>query len=504
MDAERVIVHPVDQAKVRLELDSGVGMELQEQLTFFVPGYQHMPKYRAGAWDGTISLYSPWKRTLPRGLLPEIAKFCEKRGYELDCPTDIWDPRPPTQAWRDNFLACIKAKLKPEWSIWDHQEESMVRCAWSGRSLLLSPTSSGKSLIIYALSCYARAFHKPVLIIVPTKGLVKQMMGDFRDYANWDFKDYQIMGGVDKNIVGIQPDFVCSTWQSIYKMPREWFAQFGAIIGDEAHHFTAECVKSIMENAVDVGFRWGTTATTDNKLVTVLSLNGLFGPLVELVTLKQLMDMGHIAKLRIRVVVLKYGKESRKKLAKFAQDPETKRWRPADYTEEVDFLVSHPGRMQFTTEFPGSLRGNVLTLFRLVEKHGKPMAEIMEAMYGPRFKFVHGGTDVDDRETIRKSVEEYSDLVMSASMGVFSTGVNMKNLRHLIMASPVKGRVKLLQSIGRSLRLTPGKTHSTLWDIADDLRYGSRDNYAWRHLEERMKEYDAQGFDVEFVEHTLE
>jgi superfamily II DNA or RNA helicase len=509
MDAETVRVHPVDEATVRLELDSGVGMELQERLTFLVPGHRHMPKFKHGAWDGKIRMYSPWKGTLARGLVPEVKQFCDKRGYRFECPREVWHCEPVPDAHHGRTRAFMQEIS--QWEPWDHQLDSIARLTWNRRNLLLSPTSSGKSLIIFGCCSWAnRETGKPSLVIVPTKSLVRQMEGDFRDYAARDFKSQQIMGGETK-VIDPKTDFVFSTWQSIYKLGREWFDQFGAIVGDEAHHFNADCVKSIMESAVGVKYRWGTTATIDEDECSVLSLRGLFGDVVKFVTLRELMDAGIVARLRIRVVILKYAPETaralRKAAEKAAADAKTdQKKQSARYETEMDFVLGHRGRMDFCVEFPGSLKGNSISMFRQIEKYGKPLAARMQEKYGADFHFVYGGTDVDDREAIRKLVDAPRDsyLRIGASTGVFSTGVSMKDLRHLLSVTPMKDKKKLLQAIGRILRLTPGKVHGTFWDLADDLRVGKHENYGWRHLQERLRAYDEQGLDVEFVEYPVE
>ena len=79
---------------------------------------------------------------------------------------------------------------------------------------------------------------------------------------------------------------------------------------------------------------------------------------------------------------------------------------------------------------------------------------IKENTNGRKIFFVYGGTDSDTREQIRHIVESESDAIIVVSYGVFSVGVNIRNLHNIIFASPSKSRIRNLQSIGRGLRLS--------------------------------------------------
>ena len=143
------------------------------------------------------------------------------------------------------------------------------------------------------------------------------------------------------------------------------------------------------------------------------------------------------------------------------------------------------------------MKANTLLLFRFVEKHGKLLYDmIKEETHDRKIFFVYGGIDTDTREQIRHIVESESNAIIVASYGVFSVGVNIRNLSNIIFASPSKSRIRNLQSIGRGLRKSKNKEIATLYDIADDLSYGSNHNYTLDHFEERKKIYKEEKFDV--------
>ena len=148
------------------------------------------------------------------------------------------------------------------------------------------------------------------------------------------------------------------------------------------------------------------------------------------------------------------------------------------------------------------IEGNTLVLFNYIEKHGEPLHELINNSIDPERKifFVHGGTDVEDREEVRQITETENNAVIIASYGTFSTGINIKRLHNIIFASPSKSRIRNLQSIGRVLRKGEGKDMATLYDIADDI---GGQNYTLKHLNERVNIYNDENFKYEVIRVNL-
>jgi superfamily II DNA or RNA helicase len=189
-----------------------------------------------------------------------------------------------------------------------------------------------------------------------------------------------------------------------------------------------------------------------------------------------------LTNFEIKAIILKYPDEIRKQL------------RNADYQTELDFLVRNDARNRFIVNLTLSLRGNTLLMFQFVEKHGKVLYELLKDC-GREVYFVHGGVDGEDREQIRKLLETEKEAIVVASVGTFSTGVNIPSLRNIISASPSKSKIRNLQSIGRVLRKSADKDGATLYDIADDLTWKSKKNFTIMHFVERMKIYNEEKFD---------
>jgi superfamily II DNA or RNA helicase len=232
---------------------------------------------------------------------------------------------------------------------------------------------------------------------------------------------------------------IISTWQSIHKFSGDWFTEYGMVIGDEAHNFKAKSLTSILEKCVNAPFKIGTTGTLDGTQTHQLVLEGLFGPVYKVTTTKDLMDSNALAQMDISILLLKYQDEYCKSISKLK------------YQEEIDFIVKYGPRNTFISNLALDQKGNTLVLFNYVEKHGKPLHDILSKKIDKDRKlfYVSGETKVDDRENIRAITEEQNNAIIVASLGTFSTGINIKRLHNIIFASPSKSQIRVLQSIWR-------------------------------------------------------
>lgn len=474
--ASKLELNNINESYVQVTCSEDLAKELKEYFTFSVPGAQFSPKYKAKLWNGKISLFDRHYK-IYRGLAQHIIDWAAEQKYQLkhDLTDDSF-----SVAEAMTFIASLNLKIQPR----DYQIKAFIRAIRKRRRLFLSPTSSGKSLIIYLILRYLHEkTTKRTLVIVPTTSLVGQLANDFIDYGfDSDRYVHRICEGETK--VTDKP-IIISTWQAIYKMPKKWFEQFDCVVGDEAHLFKAKSLSYIVSSCVNARHRFGLTGTLDDTEVHKLVLEGLFGPLHRVATTDELIQAGHVAKFRIKALLLKYGALEANKVRRLS------------YSEEMEFLCGHEGRNRFIRNLALSLENNTLVLFQYVEKHGHVLYEmIMKGNTDPTRKifYVYGKTDSDTREEIRKIVEKETNAIIIASYGTFSTGVNIKNLHNVIFASPSKSKIKVLQSIGRTLRLSTGKEQATLFDIADDLRTKTNENYTFKHFLTRLKIYNDEKF----------
>jgi superfamily II DNA or RNA helicase len=467
-----VTIKKVDEAYNRIVCDPGIIMELSSFFTFDVPGAKFSPAYRNKVWDGKIRLLNTMSCLLYAGLAEHVEAFCRSRDYEVE-----YEGVPADYEFSLIEAEAFIKKLNPSHYPRDYQIEAFVHAVRKRRAMLLSPTASGKSLIIYLLTCW---YAKKTLIIVPTTSLVHQMTSDFEDYGFPKNAIHKIMSGQEKDSDRM---IFCSTWQSIYKMPKTWFDQFDVVIGDEAHLFKSKSLISIMTGLKNCQHRFGFTGTLDGSQTHKLVLEGLFGPVKKIVTTSELIEQKHLADFKIKAIILKYPDAIRKLNSK------------NDYQTEMDFLVKNDSRNKFIKNLVLSLKGNTLLLFQYVDKHGKVLYDMLQKEAVDRnIYFISGAIDGEKREEIRRLIEEQENAILVASYGTFSTGVNVRNLHNVLFASPSKSRIRNLQSIGRGLRKSVTKTESTLYDIADDLTWKSKKNYTMLHFIERVKIYAEESF----------
>jgi superfamily II DNA or RNA helicase len=489
---ESLIIRKIDETFLQIECDQSTERELSEHFCFYVPGYKFMPAYRNRMWDGKIRLFDMRKKLLYCGLYTYLQEFCEERDYT------IVNDGPILHEYNNELLEeTLKKTLLPtNINPRGYQLEALRHALRSSKSLLLSPTASGKSLIIY-LACRYFIEEDPsekILIIVPTTSLVEQMYSDFGEYSkndkwfNHDEWINRIHGG-HKQVPSMHR-IVISTWQSIYKKPKEWFQHFGMVIGDEAHQFKAKSLTSIMEKTSNARYRIGTTGTLDGTQTHQLVLEGLFGPVYKVTTTKALMDSDQLAQLDVKVLLLKYKDEYCQVVSKLK------------YPQELDFIVSYAPRNNFIANLALDQKGNTLILFNYVEKHGKPLHDLLKGKIAKNRKlfYVSGETPVDAREKIRAITEKEDTAIIVASLGTFSTGINIKRLHNLIFASPSKSQIRVLQSIGRGLRVSGDGIDTTVYDIADDLHWKNKKNYTLNHAGERIKIYSKEKFKYKIYE----
>lgn len=484
--------------------DSGILMEIAEYFTFWVPNYKFMPAYKSGMFDGKIRLYNLRTKQIYAGLYYHLERFCKERGYSLKVLNhkDYGDRTRIGSAEHQTtdsdllikFLSNLSLSSRGEKiTLKDYQISAIIYCMTNLRATLLSPTASGKSAIIYCIIRYFLHLYPDykLLIVVPTTSLVEQMVSDFADYSHFDPSFdaskmcHKIYSGKEKNS---DAQIQVSTWQSIYNFHGPWFEKFSGVINDECHLAKAKSLTSIMTKSKEAFLRIGTTGTLDGSNTNELTLNGIFGPTKRFVSTKKLMDDGDLAQLKIQCLLLNHSDDNKKLVSKLK------------YQEEVKFLVGYSPRNKFIRNLAVSQTGNTLVLFQYVDTHGVPLYNDIKSHLKDSKRNVHfvsGKVDTDSREEIRKICDhddKDGSWIIVASMGCFSTGINIRNIHSIIFASPTKSQIKVLQSIGRSLRISDNGQDALLLDIIDDFSWKSKSNFTLEHGKERVKIYNKEQF----------
>lgn len=477
-----VTIKKHDEVYITLVCAPSTMRELSDHFTFDSPKAKWSPAFRGKKWDGKIRLLRQKTGRIYGGLIHEVLDICKKSGYTVKIDKELF-PEKVSKKDLNEFLDEMEQELP--FKLRDYQRDLFISCVKDRRAIALSPTGSGKSLIIYLL---LRWYGGKSLIIVPTVGLISQMIGDFKSYGYTG--DLQQLGSSATERRNSNLDIQVTTWHSLVDVGEDFYSKYDVLIGDEVHGYDAKSLIKIVDNSTQIKYRFGFSGTLKDAETHILTLKGMFGRIHSATTTKKLMDRGDLSPLKIKCIVLNYPKE-------FTRNISVK----TTYQEEIDLIVASHKRNMFLAGVVSKLEGNTLVLFNLIEKHGVPLfAAISKSSEKPSY-MIYGDVEADERERVRQLVNASTDgAIIVASYGTFSTGINIKNLHNIVFASPYKSKIRILQSIGRGLRLSEGKTHATLYDVVDNLDSSSRESFATQHFVARCQLYDSEKFDYKIYQ----
>jgi len=457
--------------------NKGMEYELSEYFTFKVPGFRFMPAFKRGSWDGKIRLFNTRLNILYKGLITHVEKWAAKNNYKVDID-ESWKDTEFTTKQALEFISSLN--LPKEITPRNYQIESFVEAIRKKRLTILSPTGSGKSLIIYLIIRY---LNLKTLIIVPKVTLVHQLAEDIKSYG-YKEEIHKIFSGEDKQTDKL---YSITTWQSIFRLKKEFFDQYHVVIVDETHQAKSASIKSCLEKCINIIYRYGTTGTLDGENANKWVIEGLLGPVHKVTSSSELIENKILAKFNIKILVLKY------------TEAITDMVKGLPYQKELAFIVGYEKRNDLIVNLVTKIPGNNLVLFRFIEKHGDILLKKFQEKTDRPIYYIHGGIDAKIREKMRADIENEKNAIILGSIQAIGVGTNIIKLNNIFFTSPSKSRITNLQAIGRVLRKSKIKTTATLYDIADDLsvktkRNKSHFNYTMRHFLERLKIYKSENF----------
>lgn len=529
---------------------SDIKVLIADMLSAYVEGYRFTPSYRAGLWDGKERLYKLDENMMyfPKGmwryLQRKIDTLPDKSVQFEYISSTVYD-----QVSRETFMEFVKT-LEMPFEPYDYQIDASLESINSGRMTIGAATGAGKSCIIYLIMSWFRHCDMRSVLIVPNVSLVEQMYSDFKDYGIKNIEDvHRISAGREKHFNHIM---TISTWQSLYNSPA-LFEDVDAILVDEVHGAKSNVfAEIIMPAAINCKYRIGLTGTMPPGYVDKLKILGALGPHKKFINAQGLIERGLATPVEIKMMYFNYSeadKEFAKKLKK--------------YPDEIDWLNSHRGRNSTIAKYVNQISksGNTLVMFTKND-HGKTLLEeflkvkfgvsnivflekitpkrLAEIPDGVQRVFVntitdkdlktiakagfsteqfvslsqyhvyliYGKVDSDVREEVRQLLEHLEDAVVFASFGTTSTGVSIKRIHNIVLASTTKSGIRLNQTIGRGMRLHTEKEKMKLWDISDDLSRKNKQgeviesskNHSLKHSEERLSMHLDNGYPIVEVE----
>lgn len=499
MNKTRLTVYKSNDSFIEIQtIDEGVAREIYDYFSFKMPNAQFHPLVRKRRWDGFIHLFQKKTGLLPLGLYWRLQKFCKDFGYEIDG----WQPETTPDFDRDiaeQFAKDIKPRAggKPI-TAHAHQIKAFYKATKYRRILLESSTSSGKSLIAYLLYQYLCAKGMKGLYLVPTVGLVNQLYADFEDYSGqtMDRNIHKIYAGQDKSS---HKGLIVSTWQSVNKQHDVWYEQFDYVICDEVHTAAAKELSNIMERCNRAYYKIGMTGSLQDAKAHRMALEGMFGPVEKIMTNAEAIEKKIAADLTIKAVLLKYSDEEQKKFnaAIAVRKHIMMDAKIEQYQNEIKFIIESEVRNEFIVNLVKSLKQTTLVLTQSIE-HAKLLHTLLEEECISRNVYlIYGDTAASEREDIRHELNDDPTAIGIATYGTFQTGISVRNLHNVVFASFSKSKIRLLQSIGRALRMSETKDKATVWDISDDF---GEECFSMKHREVRLSLYAREKFRINEIE----
>ena len=505
----KIEIVKVNEVYIKVYSDINIETEIKDYFTFKSPGYQFHPKYKARLWDGNISLYDIRTKQLPIGLYPRLVDFCNESKIDIvfrECErfSAVYQENDISLEEVQAYVNDLNPYSRNEpITAREYQISAIQKAISQKRVTLISPTSSGKSLLIYCIIRHILEENPEsrVLLLVPNVQLVNQMFGDFQDYSShndWSVDKYcqKLYSGLTKEL---SKRVLITTWQSFTKIASDRvngpkiLSLYKAVISDEAHGSKSTEMRSILEKCTHAEYRIGTTGTLDtsaNAKVHQLQIEGYLGPVHKVITTKELIDNNQISDLKIKTFVLKYPEDDCKLMKK------------AEYQEEIKWLVSSNSRNAFIMKLALIAEGTTLILVNHRDTHAKKLYEALSKVAKKSVYYISGSVSPEERENIRK-LANTEDCIIVATYATMSTGVSIPNIRNVIFGCPSKSSIRVLQSIGRGLRLHKDKSHMTLYDIIDDLRHKKSENFSYQHGIERFAIYRREKFEISVKEIQL-
>ena len=371
-----------------------------------------------------------------------------------------------------------------------YQLESIKKSLFSGRGVIVIPTAGGKTLIMAGL---IKSFlkNKPnlkkILVIVPTLQLVHQTAEDFYSYGLDKVSKWCGDSPYDQNslitVAGSQILMSAKTDLSV-------LSEVDLLLMDEVHQAKRGNQINEVLKFIETDYRFGFTGTLPSTKIDVWNIIGEFGPVLyeeKTITLKEKSFVSEFKVIILNII--------HKNLPKIKIDTSSP---VSGYQEELDFLMKNSRRNEIITNLALKLKENTLIMVDRID-HGDLLFDFLSkhtTNTGRPVYFIQGETEIADREHIRSLMEQRRDVIVVAISKIFSTGINIPNLHNIIFASIGKAKIKIMQSIGRVLRLHHTKSIATIFDIADNTHYGKK------HVEERKKLYKLEKYEYSEKEIT--
>jgi superfamily II DNA or RNA helicase len=282
----------------------------------------------------------------------------------------------------------------------------------------------------------------------------------------------------------------------VYGRTLPWVEDRQCVLVDETHGLKAKAIRGILESCKQGIYRLGLTGTLPDSPSDLNLIMGLTGPVLDEEKTDVLIDKGILSGIQVNVCAITYSKEQKKMLRELTNEFGATQ---TSYQLERRFLEENPMRNALIAKTAGTLMKEGKNVLILVEKlaHGEKLKEVVLSETGIEPEFIQGSMDVDDREDIRKGLEDHGGSVTIGTYGCVSLGINVRRLHAIVFAASGKSKIRVLQSIGRALRTHKDKVLAQIYDFNDNLQYGKA------HAKARINFYVKNDFPMCASEVTI-
>ncbi len=444
-------------------------MDMKEEFALHVKNYYFMGKYKAGMWDGKAHFITE-ASLMPFGLILDFMRLHKKLYPDVQLE--------PDEGVKTLFKG-PKMDIRYDLSLQPrpYQKEAVEICLKHTKGIIRSATASGKSLVISYIIKNLMRNRKitgvtKALIIVPSTSLVEQFTTDMIEYGLPE----AMLGKVYTGHKDWDKHIVVSTWQSL-KNNHDKLGMFHCVIGDECHQAQAAELKKIFSK-VKARYRIGFTGTLPNHLVELYNVKAFLGPVLKEYPSGLLAEQGYISKCNVKAINLTYPDGIENKL----------------YREIKDEVFHNKRRLNVIGDIVKELDDNILLLVSYIAE-GDKLVKLLNRRTKKEVIFLSGKDKTDVREEWRKKMTKSKNIALIATYGIFQQGINIPNLKYAMLASPSKSKIRVLQSVGRTLRLHENKKDGAIiFDLIDMVKF------LGKHGEKRLAYYESEGFKVDSID----
>lgn len=409
------------------------------------------------------------------GLYREILTFLKNENFKTIDYTDEFKQHLKCGIGVDEIFDGFKYPHR------DFQREIVKLCLKHGRGTVKSATGSGKSFCIASLvenfwrNRTSRTFK--ALIVVPGISLVSQLSEDFANYGvNFTHSTWTGTSKLkDTDVIIVNSENLVSKIKE-----NAWVYDVNLLIIDECHRVTTTSKISKIATKFKTPNKFGFTGTFPKDEFETWKIIGTFGPLLFEKNSKDLRDQKILTDVSVKMIKLVHDQIDIPKKSKKKDKSPTE-----DYNNELSFIYNCKKRNEFIKKIANKLENNTLILVNHLD-HGDILEKELMSLENKEVLYIKGEVDLENRVDSIKNMESSDNIVCIAMSSIFSTGINIKNLHNIIFVAGGKSFVRIVQGIGRGLRLHENKKRLLILDINDNLTYSQN------HASERKSIYDDE------------